>query len=392
MTRVKPKLLYIWKGSYPWDIRVDKICNSLKKDFQVVILSRWNGEKQSKEIIDDLVVHRVGYEKSFKSTIPIPYNFIWQKAISEINKEYEFDIVIVREILLAKQTINVFKRKKVLLVLDMAENYPAAMKVWLKYKRNPFVHLFKVPEFLEKNVVKYFKLILTVCKEQNQRLIDTYNIPNKNILVIHNTPNYKVDYIDRNYNQKDKIIFGHHGVLSDDKQFYVFIEAFIEYQRMSNKSIELHLYGVGESLPRIKTLISSYHASDIVKLKGQYDYNELDHILRSFDIGVIPYKLNDFNNTTIHNKLFDYFAYSLPVFTSEIIPTKRVLEEFNAGLSINCEDKKVISNGIDLLMQSDLSLMSKNSYLAYKTTYNWESDSNNLLKSINNFYNATNSL
>jgi hypothetical protein len=125
---LKKKVLYIWKGPYPWDVRTAKFCESLNNnDYDVHLLARWKDDKYEKEKINNIIVHRVGYKKNHKLSIPIPYNPIWKTAIQKKIKEILPDLIIVREIMLAEVSGKLAKKNNIPIIMDMAENYPAAM-------------------------------------------------------------------------------------------------------------------------------------------------------------------------------------------------------------------------------------------------------------------------
>ena len=73
----RKKIIYVWKSPYPWDVRVEKICKSLSKEYEVLILARWGNEAKKAEQIDGVTIRRVGFrEKSFKS-VPLSFNPFW---------------------------------------------------------------------------------------------------------------------------------------------------------------------------------------------------------------------------------------------------------------------------------------------------------------------------
>ncbi len=378
------KILYIWKGAYPWDVRVDKICKSLvKANYNTTILCRWNNELLEKEEIEGLKIIRVGYKLKSSLTLPVPKNPIWQKSIQFTINDLKPDLIIVREIMLATDSAKVAKQKNIPIIMDMAENYPAAMKDWKKYRRTLLskllVHKLDIPEKVEKIAVKKMDGIITVCLEQNQRLISEYNYNSDKLCVVHNTPNIDQfpDY--KTIFNNGKLVFGHHGFTTDEKSLVNFVKGFIKAYD-NDKNIELHIAGDGESITELKELASKSIASEKIIFTGKYEHNDLNKILNTYDVGILPYQLSNFNNFTIHNKIFDFFAFGLPVFVSKTNPFVRMINETNAGITVNCEDIEEISRNILLFKnQYDLKKMGNNGRLAFINKYNWENDFNNLL-------------
>ncbi|MCK5742621.1 MAG: hypothetical protein KAH48_10415, partial [Chlorobi bacterium] len=63
------KILYIWKGAYPWDVRTQKVCSALTNaGHEVYILARWTGEELERETVDGFHIIRVGYKRASRQS------------------------------------------------------------------------------------------------------------------------------------------------------------------------------------------------------------------------------------------------------------------------------------------------------------------------------------
>jgi len=381
-------ILYVWKSPYPWDIRVEKICNSLiEHGYKVVVLAKYNNEKSNQEVTGKFLTIRFGSGLPQIATLPVPGNVLWQNAIEAALNQEKANIIIVREIMLAKQSSNIAKKYKIPVLMDMAENYPAAMKLWKKY-RNGFInklliHKLNFPERLENNVVKQMDGIIVVCDEQVERLNQSFNYPLKKISVIHNTPpkSFKQNF---EKSDKENITFMHHGYLSDEKKIDLFIEGFLLANK-ELKNLKLKIAGDGESCDELKREWKILGSPPSIEFLGKYDHHNLPKLLSNVDYGVLPYQVNQFNNFTLHNKIFDYFAYGKPVLLSKTTPFIRIEEQTKACMTVNCADAIDISNGIKELIQKDYNTLSKNAESAFYNKYNWEEDSRNLINFVQNY-------
>ncbi len=60
MTVSAPHILYVWDADYPWDVRVEKICYTLKNaGYRVYIACRNLKKWPVKEILNGLTVYRL---------------------------------------------------------------------------------------------------------------------------------------------------------------------------------------------------------------------------------------------------------------------------------------------------------------------------------------------
>jgi glycosyltransferase involved in cell wall biosynthesis len=76
-------------------------------------------------------------------------------------------------------------------------------------------------------------------------------------------------------------------------------------------------------------------------------------LIRSADVGVIPHIECELTESTLPNKLYDYFAAGLPVIASSTGPLRRELQLANAGFAIS-NSPAAWGNAIARLQESPL--------------------------------------
>lgn len=133
----KQKVLYISKDDFPWDIRTDKICSSLSDNFEVYLLCRKQVNSLNTESYNNFTIKR--FSNPFLPKLlnqPIPNNPIWRKVIKKNVEEIKPNIIIVREMHLASIATKIGSRYNIPVIMDMAENYPAAIQLWKKYNNS----------------------------------------------------------------------------------------------------------------------------------------------------------------------------------------------------------------------------------------------------------------
>jgi glycosyltransferase involved in cell wall biosynthesis len=386
------KVLYIYKSKYPWDVRVEKICKALSdSDFKVAILARYQDEKLTEEIINGIRVIRFGKGLPRLFSAPFHFNYFWKKKIEKTIQIEKPDVIIVREMHIAELAGKAAKKNGIPVIMDMAENYPAAMCDFKQYNSNfvkRFVmHTLKIPALIEKRAVNYMDAIITVCSEQNERLIKMYAFSNDNLAIVHNTPPKSITAFLKNDYDKKVLTLGHHGYLSADKSIINFVKAFAKYTE-NNDNLRLIIAGSGECLEDYKEVFQQNDTLKYVNFTGQYQPDELKNILSAIDIGIIPYKITDFNNTTIHNKVFDFWMNGQPVVLSATVPFTRIAEETNAALIVDCESEESIIRFFENIKNYYWNEMSKNAYDFAHKKYNWDIDSSVLIDFINRYIQA----
>lgn len=384
------KVIYIFKGKFPWDGRLIKICNSLQNHgHKVLVVARWKGEKEKIEIWKNLKVWRACVNLPFSLSIPFPENPFWLSSLKQIFSEFKPDVVIVRDIFLVKTSKKALKGKTVPVLIDMAEHYPAAVKSWRKYNQNFFtrflVHNFALVDKWEAESIQYSDGIITVCDEQKDRLVQQYKYPEQKIEIVHNTPELsQFSKIKREQNPKPRV-FLHHGYHTTEKPIDQFLRFFIEFANPMD-GFQFVVAGAGECIPYLEKIAEEKGAKNVV-FTGYYDFETLPQILQSADIGVIPYPANDFNNYTLHNKVFDYLAVGIPILCSEAKPLKRLVDETKAGVSLPIE-REAIRNFFQTVDSFNWVEMSQNAIKFASEKYNWAIDEQKLLKFVEKVLNG----
>ena len=108
-----------------------------------------------------------------------------------IIQEFKPSLIMCRE-MIPMQACSKASKGNIPILLDMAEHYPAAMREWKKYNQHVFsrlaVHQLRIPDKIEAHAVRNAQAIITVCKEQNERLHAEYNVRHDAMFIVHNTP------------------------------------------------------------------------------------------------------------------------------------------------------------------------------------------------------------
>jgi glycosyltransferase involved in cell wall biosynthesis len=382
-------ILFIWKELYPWDVRVEKFCRAFRDTgFNVTILSRWNPGYPEREEIDGLQIIRVGFGKPASFSLPVSPNPIWYKYINSFVKENKPSLIISRDIMLAEAAGRIARKHNIPSIIDIAEHYPAVMKGWKKYRErkiyNLLVHQLGMPETFERRSIRHSDGIIVVCREHQQRMLQEFNYSADNIAIVHNTPEQS-DFVNLRLGSRPiPQVYAYHGSVMSERNLSTFLKGFINAARV-NTDIEFDIAGSGEELDDLKALASDAGMANRIHFYGKYNHSRMNEFYNRMDIGVLPYRLDDHIHNTISNKFFDYMAAGKPVIVSKAVPMLRLLEEYPAGMAIDCDSVDTITSTILKISDNDLKQMSENGINAVREKYNWETDKKLLLDFINKY-------
>jgi glycosyltransferase involved in cell wall biosynthesis len=373
------KFLIVWFSVYPWEVRIEKLADSLTaQGHQVTVLARRKTEASFDDTLESGVrILRMGKGLPFRLTMPIPVNPAWRAAIKAAIDQVRPDLVIVRDLPVSEITARVARSRGIPVVMDMAEHYPGAMRSWRKYEKNPFsrflVHRLKTPDWLEKRAVQIMDGVITVCDEQIDRLAEGYGYSRADMCVVNNSPRLNWFGGARKGVSATPRVFGHHGHMTPERGLGILIEAFHEVAKKFPNA-ELHLAGTGECAAEVASAIQRLGIGKQVKLTGRYSHCDLDRLYGAIDIGVLPYPPNELTNHTLSNKIFDYMACGKPLITSAAAPMKRLIAETGAGMCFQPWTSTALATAMSAALKQDLTPYSERGIKAFREKFNWEAD------------------
>jgi glycosyltransferase involved in cell wall biosynthesis len=317
-------------------------------------------------------------------------NPVWISAVSRFIREGRFSLVIVRDLPLSYLVGTIGKRENVPVVLDMAENYPAALKAYRNILYKPFlVGNSWLPKQYEKASLKRISHVLVVTDESAHRLATMGTAPSL-ITVVGNTPENQfipatIDGETRipetNETQDLNLLFV--GKIDAHRGVELAVRALPGLQRQFPE-LTLTLVGDGTQRVRLEQLCQSLSIKESVHFTGWVQFRDIWKHISESTICLIPHLRSEHTDTTLPNKLFDYMALGRPVVASDCSPMKRIIQETNCGLTFRSGDSHDLECAVrKLLVDSRLRQEAgSNGRRAVLNRYNWAVDRNLLLRTL----------
>ena len=382
-------ILYVLKDFFPWEVRAAKFCNSLSlSGFNVLLLCRYKEGQIREENTGAFSVRRIGFNQPHWKSIPSSFNPNWRKEIESAITQFKPDLLIAREFHIAEAVADKAHKYNLPVIMDMADHYPAAMKGWNKYNktvlRRLIVQYLKIPELIERRAVLKMDGIITHCDELSERLERDFSFKRENITEVYNTPDLNwYESVKKGVNNPP-VNFAYHGYLSTDRNLDVMVKGFL-LALEKNPGINMFLAGDGENMSQLIEIVKNSKFPENIKLYGSYEQEKLKDFLSVMDIGILPYKNNEFINHIISNKLFDYMACGKPIIVSEAKPMVRIINETGCGISADCSNPENMAEAILRIATLNNLEMSAKGIESSKEKYNWQNDSEKLVSFVNKY-------
>jgi len=280
------------------------------------------------------------------------------------------------------------KKLDVSFVADFHENSPAIpeylqKKIITKSPKQTLFNFFSYSRYVlsvyEKWVQRTADAIIVVTKENGDRLKKQIKSKQK-IYCVSNTKNpTKYSYI--GINDEPEITLFYHGTIQPNRGIDVLAKAF---SRLDPNKYRLTILGFSHDRKQkdmIEHLLSSEHLKKTRLLDWTSDFNIILSEATKADIGFIPHNRCELTETTLPNKLFEYFCYGKPVVVSDVAPLKRIVEDANAGLAFEAGNDLDLANCIIKMGdKKTLKTLSVRARKAAEGKYSWNSDKAELLK------------
>src|SRR5580704_1070528 len=127
-------------------------------------------------------------------------------------------------------------------------------------------------------------------------------------------------------NFPDKPTFSRHGRTRKDNRFIILYPGTFNYHQGLDIAVrafallkdqvpraEFHIYGRGDQLESLKSLISELGLENRVFLKSMLPYNQINAVIENADLGIVPKRNNVFGNEAFSSKILEFMALGVPV-------------------------------------------------------------------------------
>jgi glycosyltransferase involved in cell wall biosynthesis len=386
------RVVYVWDAEYPWDVRTEKICRSLReRKVDVHLLARNRRWDVVREPLPEGTVHRIrpwrvlGRRADALLTFPAFFNPRWVQHIGAVVRRERPHVILVRDLPLCPTAILIGRLHGVPVVLDMAEDYPAMLAdVWRAGRQRPADFLVRNPrlaKLVERLSVPAADRVLVVVEESGTRL-EALGVPRDRISVVSNTPPLSRVGSARSGSARpgDTLQVVYLGLMEVPRGIADLIEA-VSTLRRRGVPVRLRLIGDGRDLAIFRGLSARLGLTSAdVEFTGRLENARALELLNEASVGVVPHHATPAWNTTIPNKLFDYMAAGMPVVTSDAAPAARIVRETGAGLVFRSEDAESLADTLARMLDPALrDRCGAAGRVAVERRYNWEADVNVLM-------------
>ncbi len=381
------KILMLLQSEFPPDIRLEKEIKSLfQNGFEVTLLCNQFVKGKVLEFPYCKIIHlkavfnSVRLNKILNFPLFLNPRFIYYlfKVYLRTKPNYihAHDLPMVPLALLLKLIFN----KPV--IFDMHENYPEALKAFQKKGIANFLFKnYRLAKFLEDFCIKKSDKIISVVDENKTRLLNL-GITEEKIVVVSNTVDLETFNLTNKVIEKfsastGKFVILYSGTVSPERGLITAVKS-IKILREKVPNVLMQIIGDGKSVVTLQKIIDENEFSEFVELIPWVGHEKIPLYISKANICMIPQPSNDFIDTTIPHKLFEYMSLDKTVLVSDAKPFKRIVEETNCGLVFESNNPIDFANKVIEISQSNINY-GANGKKAVEKKYNWAIDAKILI-------------
>ena len=123
-----------------------------------------------------------------------------------------------------------------------------------------------------------------------------------------------------------RLVLGYVGVIGDQDGVDHFVRM-LQYIRKDCGHADIRgiVVGDGPALPAVRQLTADLALTDSITFTGYLRGEELLSAISTFDIGIIPDPVNEYNDKISMNKVFEYSALGVPSVSYDLSETRQLL-------------------------------------------------------------------
>lgn len=349
------------------------------------------GRKLARETWSGVEVHRLSIDPRFYKkasalalVLPFYFDFFGRRLVPWLRRE-RIEALHVHDLPLASVGLRAVRKRDLPFVIDLHENYPAAVATYDYANRFPGKWLISPATWrrYEKRMLPQADRIIVVVEEAAERMSE-YEIAPDRIRVVSNT--VAVDEFEGfprdasiEARFRDRFTLAYLGGFDRHRGLESAVDALA---LLAREDPEVHLLLVGEGATRsaLESRVRELGLAERVSFEGWQSFQKFPSYVSASAVCLIPHLRSEHTDTTIPHKLFHYMLLARPVVATDCRPLRRILEETGAGLTYPSGDAASLAQRLrELRDPQTRARLGERGRRAVLERYNWERSSAELI-------------
>ena len=161
-------------------------------------------------------------------------------------------------------------------------------------------------------------IVISRCGKSPQDVVTVYSVPDR-AQIKRVPPNQQL-------RKGARVVLGYVGIISDQDGVDHFVRM-LDHLVVDHgcREIAAVVVGDGPALPEVRQLARNLNLEEQITFTGYLRGHDLLAALSTFDIGIIPDPINEYNDKISMNKVFEYSSLGVPAVAYDLSETHRLL-------------------------------------------------------------------
>jgi len=324
--------------TYPPDIRVDKEASALALHGHTsLLLCKGAGDAPPLEDVGPVTVvrHLVHPESALRRRLD-SFRYLltldspsWRRAMVSLVREHDAQALHVHDLPFVKSAVRAGRAAGVPIVLDLHENYPAALRLWRRRRIDRLLFSPARAERLERWAVGAVDRVIVVVDEARDRVISLGADPDR-VVVFGNTEPLALAGDAAPPLDPTRLHLVYVGGVARPRGLQTAVAA-MPAIRAERPEAHLTIVGDGDTLAELKSQVATLGLGDSVTFTGRLPKDEAMRYAEQATIALVPHLRSPHTDATVPHKLFQYMALGRPVLVSDCAPLARIVHDTGSG-------------------------------------------------------------
>ncbi len=318
---------------------------------------------------------------------------LWRPIIERFVEDHGIDVLHVRDLPMLRTVLTVANRRRVPIVADFYENWPAAQESYrgdrswyyrmaMSFSRGQFLY-----RWYERSLVARCERIIVVVPEAAERFVSS-GTPEGKIVVVSNTEDdstLNVPEIDIEGTEfdifRDRWVAIYHGNAGVHRGLDTVVKAIPAIVERVPNFLFLAVGIDEEWRARLEELARSLKIPSHLQIRGWTPFETCVRYILASRVGLVPHADYEHTRTTVPHKLFQFMLCGRPVVVSDCRPLKRIVRSAEAGAVFRAGDPLSFARTVvELAGDSErCRVFGENGAQAARTTFAWKKDAARLV-------------
>jgi len=326
------------------------------------------------------------------------YTKKWASYIHQFIEDNKIDILHVHDLYMALAAIQAAGKSGVPIIVDLHENYPAAIRTYNWANKLPHKILVRPQQWrsLEERIFRQIDGLIVLSEYYKNQLMQRYPFLNESQFVVYpNLPSIKefeqYPILDDLIDTSGRFTLLYFGAIAERRGIFTVLEAL---PRLVAKIPEILVLLIGPVDKADQTRFKNYlHNPELQGHIIHYRWKDIRYLpsyITKSDVCLSPIIKNEQHESGVANKIFQYMLFEKPLLVSNCVPQEEIVNKYQCGLSFESQSTgDLIEKTLILYNNRNLrQTIGKNGRTAVLEKYNVEEYSKYYIEQYQIIYNS----